>query len=65
MAKSLEAQLVGAGAAPLKAVTDRVPDLIILDLDLPVVGGLEVCRILRSRWATDSPIDQHSGATRR
>ena len=64
MAKSLEAQVVGAGDAPLKAVTDRVPDLIILDLDLPV-GGLEVCRILRSRWATDSPIDQHSGATRR
>jgi len=26
-----------------------VPDLIILDLNLPVVGGLEVCRILRSR----------------
>ena len=26
-----------------------MPDLIILDLNLPVVGGLEVCRILRSR----------------
>jgi DNA-binding response OmpR family regulator len=44
-----EAQIVGSGDAALKAVTERVPDLIILDLNLPVVGGLEVCRILRSR----------------
>ena len=44
-----EAQIVGSGDAALKAITDRPPDLIILDLNLPVVGGLEVCRILRSR----------------
>ena len=44
-----EAHIVGSGDAALKAVTQRVPDLIILDLNLPVVGGLEVCRILRSR----------------
>ncbi len=44
-----EAEIVGSGDAALKAVTDRAPDLIILDLNLPVIGGLEVCRILRSR----------------
>src|SRR5450432_1385807 len=44
-----DAQVVGSGDAALKAVTERVPDLIILDLNLPIVGGLEVCRILRSR----------------
>src|SRR4051794_446276 len=44
-----EAHVVGSGDAALKAVTERVPDLIILDLNLPAVGGLEVCRILRSR----------------
>ncbi len=44
-----EAQIVGTGDAALKAVTERAPDLIILDLNLPVVSGLEVCRILRSR----------------
>jgi two-component system, OmpR family, alkaline phosphatase synthesis response regulator PhoP len=44
-----EAQIVGSGDAALRAVTDRVPDLILLDLNLPVIGGLEVCRILRSR----------------
>ena len=44
-----EASIVGSGDAALKAVIERAPDLIILDLNLPVVGGLEVCRILRSR----------------
>ena len=44
-----DAQIVGSGDAALKAVTERVPDLIILDLNIPAVGGLEVCRILRSR----------------
>src|SRR3954469_12910917 len=46
---SAEAEIVGSGDAALKAVTDRPPDLIILDLNLPVVSGIEVCRILRSR----------------
>ena len=44
-----EAQIVGSGDAALKAISERPPDLVILDLNLPVVGGLEVCRILRSR----------------
>ena len=44
-----DALIVGSGDAALNAVADRQPDLIILDLNLPVVGGLEVCRILRSR----------------
>jgi len=44
-----EAQVVGSGDAALKAVADEPPDLIILDLNLPVVSGVEVCRILRSR----------------
>jgi DNA-binding response OmpR family regulator len=48
-----DARVVGSGDAALKAVADRPPDLIILDLNLPVIGGLEVCRILRSR--ADAP----------
>ena len=44
-----EAAIVASGDLALKAVTERTPDLIILDLNLPVVSGLEVCRILRSR----------------
>jgi two-component system, OmpR family, alkaline phosphatase synthesis response regulator PhoP len=44
-----EAEIVGSGDAALKAVADRSPDLIILDLNLPVLSGVEVCRILRAR----------------
>ena len=46
------ADVVFSGDAALKAAIDQPPDLIILDLNLPVVGGLEVCRILRARAAT-------------
>ena len=44
-----DTEIVGSGDAALKAVTERPPDLIILDLNLPVISGVEVCRILRSR----------------
>ena len=44
-----DAEVVGSGDAALKAVSARPPDLIILDLNLPVLGGLEVCRLLRQR----------------
>jgi DNA-binding response OmpR family regulator len=44
-----DAEIVGSGEAALRAVTDRPPDLVILDLNLPVVSGTEVCRIIRSR----------------
>ena len=53
----LEVESVGSGDAALKRITERTPDLIILDLNLPVLGGLEVCRLLRSRPNTaDTPI---------
>ena len=44
-----ESTVVGTGDAALRAVADRFPDLIILDLNLPTIDGLEVCRIVRSR----------------
>ncbi len=46
------ADIVASGAAALKLVLEAPPDLIILDLNLPVVSGLEVCRILRARPVT-------------
>ena len=45
----IEVEIVGTGDGALKAVNERTPDLIVLDLNLPVLSGLEVCRILRSR----------------
>ncbi len=44
-----DAEIVASGEAALKAVSERPPDLVILDLNLPVLNGLEVCRILRAR----------------
>jgi two-component system alkaline phosphatase synthesis response regulator PhoP len=44
-----DAEVVSSGDAALKAVAARPPDLVILDLNLPVMGGLEVCRVLRAR----------------
>ena len=48
----IEVEIVGTGDGALKAVNERTPDLIVLDLNLPVLSGLEVCRILRSRVNT-------------
>jgi DNA-binding response OmpR family regulator len=48
----IDVDIVGTGDEALKAVTERPPDLIVLDLNLPVLSGLEVCRILRARAST-------------
>jgi two-component system, OmpR family, alkaline phosphatase synthesis response regulator PhoP len=45
----IEPEVVHSGDAALKAVAAHAPDLVILDLNLPVLSGQEVCRILRGR----------------
>jgi len=47
-----EAEIAASGDLALKAVEQHAPDLIILDLNLPALSGVEVCRILRSRTET-------------
>ncbi|WP_406638737.1 response regulator transcription factor [Amycolatopsis sp. WGS_07] len=39
--------LAGDGAAALARFADRVPDLVVLDVMMPGLNGLEVCRRLR------------------
>jgi DNA-binding response OmpR family regulator len=41
-----------SGDQALKLASEQTPDLIILDLNLPVLGGLDVCRLLRTRPGT-------------
>ncbi|MGO8960980.1 MAG: response regulator transcription factor [Streptosporangiaceae bacterium] len=43
-------ECVHDGLAALRRIELEPPDLVVLDLMLPGVGGLEVCRQLRSRW---------------
>jgi DNA-binding response OmpR family regulator len=50
----IDVEIASSGDAALKAAAEHVPDLILLDLNLPVVSGLEVCRLLRGRAATKS-----------
>jgi DNA-binding response OmpR family regulator len=45
----MNVEIVGTGAAALKSVMDEPPDLVLLDLNLPFIDGVEVCRLLRGR----------------
>jgi DNA-binding response OmpR family regulator len=45
-------EVAASGDQALKLASEHPPDLVVLDLNLPVLGGLEVCRLLRSRPAT-------------
>src|SRR5260370_32104892 len=47
-----KASTAGDGASGLQKARDDRPDFIILDLMLPKMSGLEVCRILNSDNAT-------------
>ena len=48
----LEVEVVTTGAAALKSVMEAPPGLVLLDLNLPFIDGLEVCRLLRGRAAS-------------
>lgn len=42
-----DARAVHAGSEAVSVVRDWAPDVVVLDLGLPGLGGLEVCRQLR------------------
>jgi DNA-binding response OmpR family regulator len=45
-------EVASSGDQALKLASEHPPDLVVLDLNLPVLGGLEVCRLLKTRTAT-------------
>jgi len=45
----LQVSVATTGESALEKTSDFHPDAIVLDLNLPQLDGLEVCRILRSR----------------
>ena len=62
-------EAVGDGQAAIDAARQQTPDLIVLDLMLPILDGFEVCRILRQEMnvpilmltARDDEIDRVIG----
>jgi DNA-binding response OmpR family regulator len=43
-------ECVHDGHEALRRIAEQQPDLVVLDLMLPGIDGLEVCRRLRARW---------------
>jgi two-component system phosphate regulon response regulator PhoB len=55
--EGFETHLASQGAAALRFLTEREADLVILDLMLPDIPGMDVCREIRANAATrDLPI---------
>jgi DNA-binding response OmpR family regulator len=50
--KGYECRIAMDGRAALNAVFKEKPDLILLDLMLPTLNGLEICRLLKGAPAT-------------
>lgn len=43
------------GASALKQADDELPDLIIVDLEMPIMGGLELIGLVRDRHGAAAP----------
>jgi two-component system phosphate regulon response regulator PhoB len=53
----IDVEIVNSGDTAVAVATHAVPDLMVLDLNLPALTGVEVCRLLRARAQTrDMPI---------
>jgi diguanylate cyclase (GGDEF)-like protein len=50
------------GEEALQRLGEFVPDLVLLDVDMPGIDGFEVCRHIRKRWdMTDMPLIMVTG----
>jgi serine/threonine-protein kinase len=53
-AADAEIETTGDGRQAIRAVRRRVPDLLLVDLDLPGINGIEVCMLLRGMQLGDA-----------
>ncbi len=60
-ARGYQVVTTGTGAAGLRAAATQHPEVVVLDIGLPDVSGIEVLKILRS-WMT-APVLVLSGRT--
>jgi DNA-binding response OmpR family regulator len=54
-AQGYDAVVLGTGRSALASIESAAPDLVLLDLGLPDLDGVQVCRLLRGRLP-DTPI---------
>ena len=50
--RGFDVEIAGSGAEALKAISARPPDLVLLDLMLPDIDGVDVCRKIREQLST-------------
>lgn len=56
VAEGYDVSVAADGETALKLARERRPDLIVLDLMLPILSGIEVCRTLRKEGSTAAVI---------
>lgn len=69
LARQYDVVTAGSGALALEICRERLPDLVLLDISMPGLDGIEVCRRLRE-WSTvpvifvtgHDSIDEHLAA---
>lgn len=53
------------GNEAIEAFHERHPDLVLLDINMPGMGGIETCRCIRAEAPNADRYDQRSGHRRR